>query len=257
MGTNLPPLLPIPSDAVDVNFPPPQYEADFAATVGNAVTDSDGWDALLQPLSDFVGSLPSFLSGLDLSLSAMSAAFGGVDQVWEQDFSSALSSAISSGQSAFDKVDVALTSNTPPAPGTPPAGASGGASGSSGCEQDIYFPSFTVSNPTSRATITFKNTRNASMKIEEVDIISRSPDVWSFVSHLPAVLPAGASGTIDVVAVIKPDLVNRALLQITTDDPNSPHKICLFLPIDSSGPPGGACGSVGKGVPLPECPPEL
>jgi hypothetical protein len=122
-------LLPIPDDAVDLSFPAPQYENDFASIVGNAATDSDGFDADFNDASAVLIDFPNFLSGLDIALGLLDASMPGVDTPWEQDFTDTLSNSITQGDPDFAAFDVHMTGNSPPPAGTPPSTGGGGTTG--------------------------------------------------------------------------------------------------------------------------------
>lgn len=120
----LAPLLTIPDDAVDLSFPEPQYENDFASIVGNTATDGDGFDELFAEAASHVADFPNFLAGLDISLGLLDSSMAGVDTPWEQDFSDTVSGAITQGDPDFAAFGVHMTGNVPP-PATPPATGGG------------------------------------------------------------------------------------------------------------------------------------
>ncbi len=122
MGSFPAPLLTIPDDAIDFGFTPPQYENDFAQIVGNAATDSDGFDALFSDASSILTTFPDFATGLDLAIAAMDAAIPEIDVPWEQDFSDTITGAITQGDPDFQQFAVDMTGNSPPpASGSPPS----------------------------------------------------------------------------------------------------------------------------------------
>lgn len=127
MGSLPAPLQRIPDDAVDLAFPAPQYSADFASIVGNAATDSDGFDSDFNDASAVLIDFPNFLAGLDIALGLLDAAMPDVDTPWEQDFSDSLSGSISQGDPDFAAFDVHMTGNSPPPAGSAPGNPTGGA----------------------------------------------------------------------------------------------------------------------------------
>ncbi len=129
MGSLPNPLQPIPDGAVDLNFPAPQYENDFADIVGNAATDSDGFDALFEEASVFVAGFLDFLAGLDITLDLLGQYLAYADIPWEQDFSDALGEVITQGDPDFEQFATDMTANSPPPAGTQPGNPSGGGGG--------------------------------------------------------------------------------------------------------------------------------
>jgi hypothetical protein len=119
----LAPLQPIPADAVDLSFPDPQYSNDFREIVGNAASDSDGFDALFNDAALWANTAPDFLAGLDIAIGLAGTSLPDVDKPWEQDFADTVSGSIQQGDPDFQAFGVHMTGNSPPpASGTPPGG---------------------------------------------------------------------------------------------------------------------------------------
>lgn len=129
MGTLPNPLLPIPDDAVDLTFPAPQYENDFASIVGNAASDSDGFDAIFADASTILTEYPNFAAGLDIAIDLFDSAISGVYTPWEQDFADTITEAILQGDPDFQQFAVDMTGNSPPPASTQPGNPAGGGSG--------------------------------------------------------------------------------------------------------------------------------
>ena len=126
MGTLPNPLQLIPDGAVDLSFPPPQYENDFASIVGNAATDSDGFDSLYLEAMSILSEYPLFAVGLDIALGLIDSSLPDVDIPWEEDFASTLGSFITQGDPDFAQFNVDMTGNSPPPASSPPGSNTGG-----------------------------------------------------------------------------------------------------------------------------------
>jgi hypothetical protein len=129
MGSLPNPLQTIPDGAVDLDFPAPQYENDFDTIVGNAATDSDGFDDLFNTASTITTEYPNFAAGLDIAIDLFDSALPGLDTPWEQDFADTITDAITQGDPDFEQFATDMTGNSPPPAGTQPGNPAGGGTG--------------------------------------------------------------------------------------------------------------------------------
>jgi hypothetical protein len=127
MGTLPAPLQLIPDDAVDLSFPAPQYSADFASIVDNAATETDGFDSAFAEAVTILTEFPKMRAGLDIAIALFDASLPGIDTPMEQEFSDAITGAITQGDPDFATFAVHLTGNSPPPATGSPSGGGGGA----------------------------------------------------------------------------------------------------------------------------------
>jgi hypothetical protein len=244
----LPPYpTPIPDGAIDLSFPPLQYENDFATIVGDWGTDSDGWDAIFLAATQILLDGPNFLAGLDDDISKIMSVFGDVSNVWEQDFATSLQNAIVNGTPTFNKFNTDLTGNTPPPPGTAP---SGGGANASCATQDL---GDLAEGTTKAITINISNNSSATITIKsmvavgqgDANIFELNP---TYTNHA---LAAGASIplTITADALSTQPQEYTSILTITTDQPNPQPCMTLLANVTSGtqAPPSG-----GGGAPPPD-----
>jgi hypothetical protein len=117
----------VAADAIDTTVPPDEFQQSFADTLGNAATDSDGFDALFNDSALALNGVDTVLSALDGHAADLSAALDALSLPLEQDALDALNNAISVGEPLLAAVSTTLpgppTVTVPPIPPPPPPGA--------------------------------------------------------------------------------------------------------------------------------------
>jgi len=243
MGSLPAPLQPIPPDAVDLNFAPPQYSNIFAETVGNAVTESDGWQVIFDDASQVLSTWPDFLTSLDLDLTVIDSILGEVDQIWEQDFAESLGGAISSGQSDFNSYAVALQNNTPPAPTAAPGGSGGGGGTSqANCTAIVQYDSANTQPVTQQ--VMFRNIDTVPITITSKTLVDPTPGTFKVVDQIPTVLGPQKSALMLCTQEKPAAFGYKATYTIIHSGKGSPAVLCLEVGsanIDVGGG-GGASG---------------
>ena len=241
--------IPIPDNALDVSFPAPQYENDFASIVGDAGTDSDGFETLFLEASQILIDAPVFLAGLDVALNALVTAYPGVTTPWEQDFGDTLANAISQGQPDFDKFSVDLTGNTPPPPGGAPGAGGGPSGGTTQCAATQDFgnvPQGTVKS----IKINITNNGSAAITIKGLVVASQTgANIFAISStYAGHRLAAGASIplTINADGDANSPQDFLSVLTINTDQPDpQPCMLLKATVVTGTIPPGGGGGGGG------------
>lgn len=92
----------IAPDALDLSPAPAEFQQSFADIVGNAATDTDGFETLFSLLASHVGDTAGFLAGFDSDLFEIGTAASNFDIPIEQDALDAHAAALASGQPAID-----------------------------------------------------------------------------------------------------------------------------------------------------------
>lgn len=239
------PLQTIPENAFDTSLPPPQYSADFASIVGNAASDTDGFEEIFSTLAGHLADAPNFLTGLDSVVDGLGAAGDPAGIPFEQDFSDSLASSISAGQGDFDTFAVHLTGNNPPAGG----GGSGSGGGSAQCPL-VDFGSGPATGPTGTqyrsVTMHLKNTTNHTVTVKHT-VITKDTSGNGF-----AVFPSidgkkiAAGAVLDITITFGTGTFGTftATLTVNTDLPDP--QPCLSLKATAfQGTSGGGGGSRG------------
>jgi hypothetical protein len=243
-------LLTIPDDAVDTNFPDPQYENDFAGIVGNAGTDADGFEVLFAEASQILVDGPDFLSSLDVELSAIDAVFSGTIPVFEQDFGDSLAAAITQGDPTFAQYNVHLTGNNPPPQG---GGGGGGGTPADGCLQ-FDFGTVPTTNETGAAVYKhvfgLQNPTGKVVKIIKTTITPAAMVNTFLVNPSIAGKTIAVNATLQVAVFFSPGNtqigLQQAKLTIQTDAPDP--QPCIDLSATGiAGPVPGGGGSGGGG----------
>lgn len=239
------PLQTIPENAFDTSLPPPQYSADFASIVGNAASDTDGFEDIFNTLAGHLADAPNFLTGLDSVGDGLGAAGDPAGIPFEQDFSDSLASSISAGQGDFDTFAVHLTGNNPP----PGGGGSGSGGGAAQCPL-VDFGSGPATGPTGvqvrRVTMQLKNTTNHTVTVKHT-VISKDTSGTGF-----GVFPSVDGKTIAPGAILNITVTFQsgtlgtftATLTVNTDLPDP--QPCLSLKATAiQGTTGGGGGGGG------------
>jgi len=104
-----PPLVQIPDDAFDTTVPDPQYGKDFNDTVGDAGTDTDGFNDLINPIVDYGNTSPDVLAALDTHLTELDGVTPGLSETIEQEAVDNYNAAITNGQAGVDDFQNAPT----------------------------------------------------------------------------------------------------------------------------------------------------
>lgn len=249
------PLQPIPLNAFDTSVPPPQYSVDFASIVGNAVSDSDGFETIFSEIAGHLADAPNFLTGLDSIVDGLAGAGDPAEIPFEQDFSDTLASAISAGQGDFDTFAVHLTGGNPP-----PGGGGGGTGGGTAQCPLIDFGSLAANGPTGvlvhPVTVQLKNTSGHAITIKNT-VISNDTSGTGF-SVYPSVdgkhVAAGAVQNITIQFSTGSAGTFTANLTVNTDLPDP--QPCLSLKatafianVGGGGSGGGSGGGGGGGAP--------
>src|SRR5437879_1849349 len=125
---------PIPDGAIDLTPIDPGFTRDFDSTLGNAATDTDGFDAMFAGAVNGIADLPDLHAAMDMDLHDAASAMPDVATPWEQSFGDTLAAAVQSGDPDFKQYEVHLSGGNPPTSG----GGSGG-SGGPGCQGSFYF----------------------------------------------------------------------------------------------------------------------
>jgi hypothetical protein len=112
---------PIADNAIDLTPAPPEFQQSFSDTVGDAGTNTDGFDSVFLQVATDLSGFDNLHSGLDSDLLNIGSAFGDLGTPWEQDFGNTLTNTIAQGQGDFNQFNVDLTGNTPPAPAPAPS----------------------------------------------------------------------------------------------------------------------------------------
>lgn len=259
------PLQPIPADAFDTSLPPPQYSSDFASIVGNAASDTDGFEDIFGTLTGHLADAPNFLAGLDSIVEGVGGVGDPAGTPFEQDFADTLASAISHGQGDFDTFDVHLTGNNPPASGGS-GSAGGGACGGApivategkpngGCEGTnttvgcVYLDNFKRVDTTGQTRgVSYTNRTQRAVTIHAFKMDGGAPIFAGFTQSGPNPVPPGS----EVVFTLKinPSIAGRwhSLLTLESDDTDlSTRSMCVWLDVTASGSTGGGGGSGGGG----------
>ena len=98
------PLATIPENALDVTFPAPAYQEDFASIVANAGTGTDGFEDIFSVLASHADDAAGFLAGFDGDIGTLGGTVPSLGTELEADASKTLTDTIKSGQPSIDSL---------------------------------------------------------------------------------------------------------------------------------------------------------
>lgn len=220
MGT-LPGLPAIIEDtAIDLTPVDPGFKQSFADTVGNAATNTDGFDSIMLQVVTDLATVPDLISSLDPDLNDVGSALPDVSTPWEQTYSGALADAITQGDGDFQQYNVHLTGNTPPAPGPQPGQS---------CDFSIALTDVVVGTAPQKQNIPLFNSSSNDLVITNATWYTADPDILSHdVSTPQTVGPNGQlAGTVTVTPLRTGSFV--AQLTLTAKGISRPNIICLTV----------------------------
>src|SRR5713226_321800 len=190
---------PLSDDAASLAPIDPGFSRDFDQTLGNAATDTDGFNVIFSAVSGSLKTADDCKRQLDLCLAKVGLAFNDLGTPFEQEFSDSLTTTIQSGDPDFKNYDVHLSGNNPPASG---GGGSGGAGGSGGggavtrCDYTIYFGVDDVLP--AKQSVTFKNLLSVPMHVHSKTFKQNVDGTFAETDNIPATMQPGATFDIDV-----------------------------------------------------------
>jgi hypothetical protein len=229
---------PIADNAIDLTPAPPEFQQSFADTVGNAGTNTDGFDSIFLQVASDLSGFDNLHSGLDSDLLDIGSAFGDLSTPWEQDFGNTLTNTIAQGQGDFNQFNVDLTGNTPPAPGPAPSKVDCG-SGTldlGGVGQDVlpcHFP------------LTYTNNTAAADSVLSIKFPNDTAHVFDASPTSFGPLAVGASQQVNFTINHVPVGDYTIQMVLTTANEPQPFVICLHVNILAGYLPG--CPGPGPG----------
>ncbi len=218
----------IPDNAFLPSQDDPGFQREFDSTVGNAATNSDGFDLLFLQVAGDLASVPDLISSLDPDILEMSNAFPDLATPWEGDFSNALASAITSGDPDFKQYDVDLTGNTPPASG-------GGGGGSVTCEFSCNLKGASPNAAVPHLLLTVRNNDTRPRKVASITLDQDTAGVFAISHDCPATLGVGHSCTVTVKVVAQDVGAYHATIAVEFGDPSDVSHACLLYSVTKNG----------------------
>ncbi len=229
--------MPVPRPIVDGDLDLAEIPKPFAALaandLGNAGSSTDGFNTRFVEVLVALPDLASLADALDAPHGEIASAFTELTTPWEFEASDALRSTIQQGQPDFDQFGVDL-GILPSASGG--GGSDGGPTPAPRCEVVLSID-LDAALP---ATVTelFINPLDRDLQITSRTFSQDIAGVFTESDDLPAAMPANTHATITITQGQPAPQGTRARLTIVSDDPDSPHVLCVVVgPAGPTPPP--------------------
>jgi hypothetical protein len=216
--------------------PPPNLEQYVQDTIGDAGTPEDGFDAQFDDLISILDSMDSILGTLASDLLEAFLEADTIDPTPVGDTLTGFTDALVDPSQSTTNLGTLLSQSGPPAPG---GGGGGGGTAAPTCEATLNFGDTNPPGAVLSYALLFKNQLNVPLTIKSLTLTQSSPPRYSFTTDCHGTLQPGQTCNLTINAQKGAGRDDTGVLSVATDDPGSPHNLCIEAGVVAS-PRGGA-----------------
>jgi hypothetical protein len=241
---------PISPDAINLTPIDPGFSRDFDSTLGNAATDTDGFDVIFHAIQGSTKTSDDCRRQLDRCLAKVGSAFNDLSTPWEQEFSDSLTSTIASGDGDFKAYEVHLAGNNPPTTG---GGAGSGATGGitigaaaaeiMPCNTADPWPASGTETPPFTITIQLTNKSANTVQITAMDLWQPQAGVFSATTDCKGDLAPNASCNLSITQEKAASNGWVIQIQLKFATQSAVEVLCWQVGLTTGGTGGGGGGS--------------